>query len=302
MAKQDYIFRYLAIIRKLRRSGEATLEEIRDFLAQESEYHDRPFRVSNRTFVRDLNEIREIFSVDIRYDFSRKCYYIAGDPRDDLNERMLESADLINTLKVATDLSHYMFFESRRAHGTHHFHGLLAAIRARMAIRMVHQRFDSDRPRERTVEPYALKESKGRWYLVARDREDRRTKTFGLDRILSFESTPARFDYPPQLDVAGMFRHCFGVINPDEGEPDDIILSFEPAQGKYIESYPIHDTQETLVRNAKEFRIRLKLFPTRDLVMEILSYGDGVKVLQPAKLAKEVAGALRRAAERYGRK
>jgi predicted DNA-binding transcriptional regulator YafY len=193
-----------------------------------------------------------------------------------------------------------MFFEKRKAHGTHHFYGLLHAIRNRVVILLVHQRFDSDEPKERQVEPYALKESKGRWYLVAKDRGDRRTKTFGLDRILDFQNTPGRFDYPAHLDVNEMFRYCFGVINPDDAQPEEIILSFEPEQGKYIKSYPIHDSQAILTDTDQEFRIRLTLFVTHDLVMEILSYGMAVTVIGPETLVSQVKKVYNGALKLYG--
>lgn len=299
MAKQDYIFRYLTIVKKLRRSGEATFKEINEYLESESEFLDRPFSVSNRTYIRDVNEIRELFKIDIRFDFSKGVYFIAEDQQSDLNNRMLESIDTINSLKLVSDITHYMFFEKRRAHGTHHFYGLLHAIKNRVVILLVHQKFDSDEPKERPIEPYALKESKGRWYLLAKDRNDGRIKTFGLDRILDFQTTPGRFDYPQHLDVNEMFRYCFGVINPEDGQPEEIILSFEPEQGKYIKSYPIHESQVILVDNALEIRIKLTLFATHDLVMEILSYGIAVKVISPDRLIGEVKAIHTGAAAQY---
>ena len=299
MAKQDYIFRYLTIIKKIRRSGEATFKEINDYIKKESEFLDRPFSISNRTFIRDLKEIRELFKIDIRYDFSKGVYFIAEDQQSDLNNRMIESIDTINSLKMVSDITRFMFFEKRRAHGTRHFYGLLHAIKNHVVILLIHQKFDSDAPKERLVDPYALKESKGRWYLLAKDRNDRRTKTFGLDRIIDFQPTPGRFDYPANLDVGAMFRYCFGVINPDDLKPEEIILSFEPEQGKYIKSYPIHESQEILTDNARELRIKLTLFNTRDLVMEILSYGMAVKIIAPKQLVEDVKAIYRGAAAQY---
>ncbi len=301
MAKQDYLFRYLTIIKKLRRSGEATFTEINEYLEKESAFIDRHLSVSNRTFIRDLNEIRALFKIDIRYDFSKGVYFIAEDQQSDLNNRMIESIDTINSLKMVSDINQYMFFEKRKAHGTHHFYGLLHAIKSRVVILLVHQKFDSDEPKERLVEPYALKESKGRWYLLAKDRNDRRVKTFGLDRILDFQNTPARFDYPKDLDVNAMFQYCFGVINPDDAQPEEIMLTFEPEQGKYIKSYPIHESQEILTDDDKELRITLKLFITRDLVMEILSYGLSVRVISPERLIGEVTAIYQRAVEQMAK-
>src|ERR1039457_6467185 len=96
MAKQDYILRYLTIIKVLRKNKESTYKEIKEYLKKESEFQDRPFSISTRTFQRDLNEIRSLFNVDIQYNFSSKVYYIADDLNNDLNNRMLESIDMIN--------------------------------------------------------------------------------------------------------------------------------------------------------------------------------------------------------------
>lgn len=302
MAKQDYIFRYLTIVKKLRRSREATFEEIREYLERESEFQDRPFSISKRTFLRDLNEIRQLFRIDIRYDFSARVYSIADDLQTDLNNRMLESVDTINSLKVASDIGRYMFFEKREAAGTHHFRGLLYAIRNRIVLSLVHKKYDDHAPVERRVEPFALKESKGRWYLFARDLRDRKLKTFGLDRIVDFSHTAGRFDYPPGLDVNEVFRHSFGVINPDDTPPEELVLRFEPAQGPYIKSYPLHPSQTILADSRKEFRIRLFLSITHDLVMEILSYGETVKVIRPARLARRIRTIAEKVVMQYPKK
>ena len=295
MAKLDYMLRYEAIIRKLRISKEATFEEIREYLQRESEFRDRSFSISNRTFQRDLNEIRSLSNTDIQFNFSRKVYYIANDVQSDLNNRVLESIDTLNSLNLATDFTRYMFFEKRKANGTQHFHGLLHAIKNRIVISLVHQKYDDEEPNSRPVEPLALKESKGRWYLFAKDRKDKRLKTFGLDRIIGFEFTASRFDYPRDLDVNEIFRDCFGVINPDNDKPQEIILSFDPEQGKYVKSYPIHESQAILTDNDKGLRVKLLLYITLDLVMELLSYGDTVKIVAPGKLKEKITNIHKRA-------
>jgi len=299
MAKQDYIFRHLTIIKKLKSSGESTFEEINAFLKKESAYQDRPVSITVRTFERDRNEILSLYNIDIQYDFARRVYFIANDQQSDLNDRMLESIDMINSLKMVSDLTQYMIFEKRKAMGTHHFHGLLHAIKNRIVISLRHQKYAQDEPGSRLAEPLALKESKGRWYLLARDTADRRLKTFGLDRILDFEITARRFDYPAGLNVNEIFRDCFGVINPDDSAPANIVLSFRREQGKYIKSYPLHESQTILEDNEKELRIRLHLHITHDLIMEILSYGEMVLVLQPKKLRTKISSIYSAAMERY---
>lgn len=201
---------------------------------------------------------------------------------------MLESIDMINSLKVVSDITRYMFFEKRKTKGTHHFYGLIHAIKNRIVINLIHQKYESDEPTERLVEPYALKEAKGRWYLFAKDTEDKILKTFGLDRILDFENTSKRFDYPKNLDVNEFFRHCFGVINSEDGKQQEIVLSFDSDQGKYIKSYPIHESQTIITDDEGELRLKLHLCITHDLIMELLSYGDTMEVIAPKSLREQI--------------
>src|SRR3989304_2841943 len=97
MPKREYNLRYSSIIKRLRKS-EATYDEISDYLQKESEFYDYNFNVKKRTFQRDLEDIRQLYHIDIQYNFSRKVYYIAEDGREEENIRMLEAFDLYNTL------------------------------------------------------------------------------------------------------------------------------------------------------------------------------------------------------------
>ncbi|MEP6948729.1 MAG: WYL domain-containing protein [Ginsengibacter sp.] len=111
--------------------------------------------------------------------------------------------------------------------------------------------------------------------------------------------TNSKFEFPETYNIEENYRYCFGIISPNDKEPLDIILSFDPFQGKYIKSLPLHETQQILIDNEDELQIKLKLYVTHDLVMELLSFGDNMKVLQPASLAKEIKTAHQKAFQRY---
>jgi predicted DNA-binding transcriptional regulator YafY len=93
--------------------------------------------------------------------------------------------------------------------------------------------------------------------------------------------------FPGDFDVEKRYSNCFGIISPDEGEePQDIVLSFNPFQGKYIKTLPLHDTQKILIDNENELQIGLKLYLTHDFIMELLSFGSELKVLKPKQLVE----------------
>jgi predicted DNA-binding transcriptional regulator YafY len=141
-------------------------------------------------------------------------------------------------------------------------------------------KFWDDHITERVAEPYALKEFRNRWYLIAKDTQ---VKTFALYRLTGLEITKKHFPYPKDFGVNDMFRHSFGIISSNGSEPQEIILSFSPEQGKYIRTLPLHEHQEAVVDNDEEYRIKLKLCITHDLLMELLSYGEELIIVAPEK-------------------
>ena len=90
------------------------------------------------------------------------------------------------------------------------------------------------------------------------------------------------------FNIEKSYRHCFGIISTNDEEPQDIILSFDPLQGKYIKTLPLHDTQQVLVDNDQEMKIKLRLCLTHDLLMELLSFGEKLKVIEPKTLADQI--------------
>ena len=77
-------------------------------------------------------------------------------------------------------------------------------------------------------------------------------------------------------------------MGPNEEKPEEIILSLDPLQGKYIKSLPLHESQEIIIDNDDELRIKLTLYITHDFYMELLSMGEAVKVIEPVTLIKKL--------------
>ena len=155
----------------------------------ESELQEYNFNVSKRTFKRDIEDISALYNIDIVYDFSRKVYYVNLDEQSDINERMFEAFDTFSALNISDRLSDSIHFEKRRPQGTENLHGLLHAIKNKVQISFTYQKFWKDKITVRIVEPYALKEFKNRWYLMANDLKDKRVKSFALDRLSKLEIT-----------------------------------------------------------------------------------------------------------------
>ena len=305
MSKKGYISRYLIIIKKLKVKPYSTFEEIKssfnydlDFLKDKEDKLSIGF--SLRTFQRDIKEIRNLFGIEIEYSINSKGYFISNNEGENMNfQRMIEAFDLFNMLNSAKDSTPYIHFENRKPQGTENFNGLLHAIQNKLQIRFTYQKFEDDEISHRIAEPYALKEFKNRWYIMARDVKDYKIKSFSLDRLSNLAITHHPFEGIAGFNIEEAFRYSFGIISPNAEKPEDIVLSFDAIQGKYIKSLPLHETQQIILDNEEELQIQLKLFITYDFLMELLSHGDRVKVLKPKVLVDKIREMHLNSAKKY---
>jgi len=298
MSKRETILRYHTIISKLQRFP-ATTKEILDKLSEESEIQSYNLNISKRTLLRDLEDIRAIYNIDIQFDYSRGAYFIDFEGQTEMQERVIEALNTFNALNLSDRLSNHIHFEKRKPMGTENLHGLLHAIKNKFQIRFTYQKYWEDELTNRTVEPYALKEFRSRWYVLANDLKDNKIKSFSLDRLTDLEITKMCFQFPKDFSVNEHFKYCFGIVSPNGQKPQEVILSFSPIEGKYIKSLPLHESQKVIVDNDNELRISLFIVITQDFIMEILSHGALVKVIKPNSLIYKLKETYENAISQY---
>jgi len=287
MSQKETIFRHRIIIQKLRNKP-SPFDEILDKLQSESDLHEMNFEISKRTFQRDLKEIESLYGIEIKCDRSRKVYFISVDNQDEYSERMFEALDVFQALNLNQSFAEFIQFDTRKPEGTEYLSGLLYAVQNRSQAQFRYQKFWSDEVETRTVEPYLLKEFRKRWYVFGFDLDKKEFRTFGLDRLYALNITQIKFQYPQQINPKEYFKDCFGIIGPDEGKAEEILLKFTHNQGNYIRTMPLHHSQQITDERNGEMTVTLKLVPTYDFIMEILSHGEFVQVLEPKSLVKEV--------------
>lgn len=298
MSLRETLIRHRHIINKLRKKP-SSFKEIADYLEGESDMGN-DFTVSKRTFDRDREDIFSIYGIEIKYDFTKKVYSIEDDNDPLKRDKLLDAFDTLYLLNIGEDLSKYIHLEPIRPKGTDNLFGLLHAIKNKLRINFDYEKFSDNTLLDKLVEPYSLKEFKNRWYLIGKDVNDNYIKTFALDRIKGgLEITKINFNIPASLNINEMFKYSFGIYTNQDREPEEVILSFKPDKGVYIKSLPLHQSQKILVDDDKEFRIKLKIHTTYDFVMEILSHGSNVKILQPASLAELLKADYERAWKQY---
>jgi proteasome accessory factor B len=302
MSKQRFIKRYSFIINLLRRTP-ASFEAIEKHLQQQSIFEEENFEVALRTFQRDLKEIESLFGIKIRNNRAKGVYEIVenSDEECEKYDRLMESFEVFNTLNRSNQFENEIIVEKRKPLGLEHMYTLLSAIKKKYEVQFTHEKYwtEVDGKQLKQVQPIALKEARFRWYLIAKDNKDHKIKTFGLDRISDLQIVKQTFVSTPNYDAKTAFRDSFGIITNENKNPEKVILSFSHKQGKFIKSFPLHHSQKTIIDNQQQFQIELTIHPTYDFVMELMSIGSHVKVLEPISLREEIKKRLQDSLKLY---
>lgn len=284
MAIQDKNFRLMNIAQFLRSKPKGA--NFKDILKHLEELHHKgsftnDLASSQKTFSKDLKLLAEL-GIEIKFKRSTMTYQIIEDRFSDHSQTIFDNLILINAYKQTENNSEIMIFEKRQASGLHNLEGLIFAIKNSKIITFNYTKNWEGISTKRVVEPYALKEFKNRWYLLANevDGKDLFIKTFGLDRISDLEISTKPFS-KQEIDVNEIFVNSFGIISTLDQIPETIILSFDYEQGKFIKTLPIHHSQKVLIDNDSEYRIELTLVPTYDFYQELLTHTGRMKIISP---------------------
>lgn len=329
---KDALSRYRWIDERLRnkRLPKPTLDDLVRYVSDKMDD-----TVAVRTIQKDLEDMRNDpelnYFAPIRYNRSSKAYHyedenfsISNSPIDEADLQGLEVAigileqfrslpviqrfeDAI--LKIAASLKMnrqelenrglIKFSRGSQYKGAELIPEIVDAIKNLEVIRIAYQSFDRSEPKEHWVEPYHLREYNHRFYLIGKSQKAKggTVLTFALDRIVQLWPTNKHFD-EKNFDDASYFQHAIG-ITVTEGQPENIVLSYTPHQGKYVKTQPMHPSQVILKDDEEECRVGLQIVINHELIMLLLSSGGRVKVLEPQHLADRLKQEAEEILKRY---
>ena len=247
------------------------------------------FEAKERMFQRDLEYMREKtgLGIDICWNGKLKGYEIVEDKTNGIAAKLFETLRFLILYKQKENFSKYIAFEKRVVQGGFLFNQILKATVGRDLTELnyhnyLHHRYDKLR-----FYPYYLKESKNRWYAVGVKQGDDEIFALGLDRISDFRiivKQKRKVVDPAMVDKEN-YAACIGAYNRPELETEKVVFETNLFQAEYIKAYPMHKSQVYKdFDNKTVFELELKITP--DFLMEILQYGNKIKVIGPEKLIK----------------
>ena len=308
MSLANVFLRHRFILERLRIKPH-TFEQLEHYW-EISEMNIERKELSQRTLQRDIPIIAAVYRVFIKCNRSTQEYYII-DEAEAFSQNLLEAFDVYHALQnYYGKLSESILFDKRIPQGTQYLSPLLDAIEKQKQIEIHYHKFwGSKEVQIRTIEPYLLKESQHRWYVLALDVDKKALRVFGLDRIRAIEDMGMKRMYDPPKEIERFFDDSFGVwVDNDRTKAEKVILSFKkeesdsfftPNPAEYLRAIPLHRSQVFIKDTPEEIILSLKVKITPDFVKEILSYGVYVKVIEPQHLADHIKTEIKNTLQLY---
>lgn len=257
-------------------------------------------KVTERQIRNNIAEISDNYKIEIQKD-SKGNYWIDNIPQT--SDKYMDMINSYFNVKLFEDNQNSNFIELERTNlvEQYNFEKFIYFCKNRNTITFHYDNFWWDE-RQYKVEPYLLKQFRNRWYLIGKiiemsgkkdglyEQINNQIYNFSLDRFSQEKgivNTQETFKNP-NFDAKEFYKNSFGILKPETHKnktPEEVILSFEPIQGRYIKKLPLHHSQEIIFEDEnKEVRIRLKIYITYDFVQEIFHFGENVKVIAPQSL------------------
>ena len=297
---QELLKKYIWLVQTLIRDGDRglTLEEL-----------DRRWEsrfgtgYARRTFNNHREAVEELFDIRIRCNRSTSRYFISG--AAGMEDSDASAAWLINTFTVNEMLSLSRERLSGRVSvedipsGQRYLTAIIGAMTENSELKIAYRKYTSDEVSEYTLQPYAVKESARRWYLVAWCHEREAVRVYGLDRIVNLEHTGRQFRMPQDFDVDALFATNFGVYLSSE-RPVEIVFKASVKEAGYLRDLPIHPSQKETGNDGERITFSIFVRPNESLLMELFRLGSRIEVVSPDPIREKLMSEASALSELYG--
>jgi len=271
--------------------------KIMDYLAEND------IETTERTFQRDLKTLRDMCFVDVKYNRMNDGYFVNKESEKDFQDwmhvfRLFNTARVINDVLVKSNnnIDFIDFDRNEQILKTDILGKILSAVVERKKIKFKYQSFWYDEAKTINLYPHLLKQYLNRWYVFGCF-PNGDFRSFGLDRIIELEVQTETFRLKNKKPKE-FFDSVVGLTY-SVGEIETVVLSFEPFQGNYIKSQPIHPTQQILIDDEKELRISIRVRLNYELEEQVLKHGQRVKVIEPKSFKKTIKNRIKEALANY---
>lgn len=176
---------------------------------------------------------------------------------------------------------------------------LSQSIIRKNVIELTYQSFIARQSSTFPFYPYLLKEFRNRWFLIGSRNNAHPVLNLAIDRIIDIKCTDKIFLEEEKFNADEYFKNVIGVTVSHAMPPEKIVLFVNRKHAPYILTKPFHPSQKLIERDDYGITISLEVQHNFELEKEILGLGDGVVVISPERLKRNIVDRLSNALDQY---
>ena len=290
---------YIWIVNTLRQYKKLSLEQLNEMWVKDQVIGGEP--LNRKSFLRHKDAILNMFGIVIECDLEHGYKYYISNPEvinDDTIEGWMLSTLTVNTvLSDSISLRNRILLENVPA-GEEYLQTIILALKTNRRLTITYQRFGHE-SYETTLSPYALKLFRQRWYILAYT--GRHIATYALDRMLSVKISDETFEMPADFSPEGYYAEYYG-ISTDNTPMAHVVIRAYGNVPNYLRTLPLHVSQKELEQTDEYAVFSYDIRPSIDFVLTLMSYSDGLEVLEPIELRQKICANLQASLKRYSDK
>lgn len=278
----------------------------------------------------DMEQIQRIYGADIEsYREGRNIYYRYRDPDFSIFKTPMKADEIIQLTQTLRLLRRFKgmpqfnwvdeiaerlgaslkldeateeivgFDENLDLEGMDNFTPLFNAIVEKQPLKLTYQSFKQDSKETIIVHPYYLKQYNKRWFLIAWNDEFNFMANYAFDRIKSIENADVAYK-PTDVNWLDYFDEMIGVSKDTRTEPQKVMLWVSKESWPYVKTKPLHGATQRLVNmDETGAYITIEVYLNYELEQQILSFGENMKVLEPAAFRDNMRNRINNALKLY---
>jgi predicted DNA-binding transcriptional regulator YafY len=255
------------------------LERIRDGHRVCYRYSDLSFSINNQPLNEsEENQLKEALLTLSRFKGMPQFEWV-----DEISARLDSGLGLSHNNEKIIEFDQNNFLK-----GLEFITPIYNSILYKKAINIEYKSFKQDISQSIIFHPYYLKQYNNRWYVFGKNDSSQFIMNLALDRITAIEESKKKYIPNKSIDFNEYFEDIIGVTLNNEGKVEEVVIKVSNELLPYIKTKPIHGSQKLKEQGASHTLVSLDLIPNYELESLILSYGEGLEVLQPKLLREKI--------------
>jgi predicted DNA-binding transcriptional regulator YafY len=190
-----------------------------------------------------------------------------------------------------SDNSKILFYDTNEEYkGIRYLKPLYLAIKKKQALQITFQGFQDTATSTFEFHPHILKQYNNRWFVFGLNNTSGiKEWSIPLDeRLINFDVLEDATYLETEVDWETFFRTMVGIVRPPNSKIVKVVLRFYNGRENYFKTKPFQPDFEEFFEDDKQDQVWFESILNKELVQQILSFGEDVEVLAPENLKEQM--------------